>query len=471
MPYAIKPNMQDDKNKDQNGVNISGGGGADFSTGIPGQESTSAPKSPASSGTYANINSYIDANRTQGDEMGQKIASGVESKALDAQNKITNFESNTAPQVKAYDPNEAYSKLGSLSDQEKQDYRNFKNNGGYTGPDSVDKVQGYGDAQKATTEASGMVKNSGNEYGQQALLKDAYKRPDYSAGQNRLDQVLLQNSAGSKQALEGLSQKYSGLDQMFNNASTNVGNAVNTANQTALQNKNNIAQGETQQWNSLINPIQQRADDYNSTRGEVSGRIENDIRDNVLNEETIKALGLTPEQRIYGTNIGNYFQKDLTPAGLNDIANADERSKYQQLEDLFQDPTRTQITADGKAIKPYGFDLENFNKDVAAKDAELADLFKNTSFEGTSQRNARGHNASHGFENNTIKTNATVADYLARGTNAFNTAGFYGDGGQQFNPYEDDENADYIGESRNSLLDQINRFLDQNYYNRRIEKG
>jgi len=280
MPYAPNYMMDEEQKKkaaEGGGVNISGVGGSDFSTGVPGQDAGAASKDKKSSGQYANIQSYLDANKDQADTMGSTIAGNVESKAKDATQKITDFQAK-APEVKAYDPNEAYKNLGSLTDEQKNTYRTQKTTGGYSGPDSVDKIEGYGDTQKAATEASSLVKNTGNEYGQQQLLKDTYKRPDYTAGQNKLDQVLLQNSAGSKAALQDVSNKYAGLDALFNDANTKVGGAVNAATTQALANKDAVSKAEKDQWDNLINPIQERATQQTAANKALIERANNDLR-------------------------------------------------------------------------------------------------------------------------------------------------------------------------------------------------
>lgn len=372
--------MVDDPNdpnkENQNGVNISGGAGADISTGIPGQDAGAGNKSQKSSGNYANIQSYLDANKDQGDQMGQNIASNIDQKAMDATNKINSLSSK-APTVVAYDPNAAYSKLGSLSDEEKNTYRDEKATGGYTGPDSADKIDGYADAQKAANEATGLVKNTKNEYGQQALLKNTYARPNYSAGENKLDQVLLQNSAGSKQALEGVGSKYSGLEQLFNDTNKNVGDSVNAANQQALANRNAIMAGEQQQWKGLIDPIQARADQMNRDNPALISRIGDDLSDETLSEETLSRLGLSAGTNIYNTNLKDYYNPNSTQVGLNEAANDQERSKYQALADLVQDQSRTQIDSNGKAIDPLAFDMNRFNSDIAKRKSEYDDAYNN----------------------------------------------------------------------------------------------
>ena len=372
MPFAAPTVLdeQDPNKKNQSGgVNISGQS-ASFQSNVPGQEATeSKGASEKSSGQYTNIQSYLDANKTQADSMGQNITGQITQKAEDANQKISSFQAQ-APKVEAYDPNKVLGNVTQVNDADKAQYKQIKQTGGYTGPQSVDQAAGYQDTVKAAQLASQDVKNAGNEFGQQQLLKKTYTRPDYSAGQTKLDQVLLQNSAGSKAALEGLAQKYAGLDQALSGATQSYGTAINDANQAALQNKKNIAQAEAQAKKFLLDPIQARADQTNTSNSELIGRISKDLGDDELSEETLRILGINDGQKLYDLNLGNYFNQDLTQAGLNNVANAEERQKYAALQGLFEDPTMNQIDANGKEIKAVGFNKEKFDKDLSGKKLE-----------------------------------------------------------------------------------------------------
>jgi len=371
MPFAAMSKQDEERLKGQQaGVNISGGAGANFATGVPGQEG-----GQKSSGQYANIQSYLDANKPQADAMGQKIAGDVESKAVDAQTKIQGLDAQ-APKVDAYDPNSAYSNLGSLSQEQKDQYRNQKATGGYSGPGTVDKVAGYDETQKAASAASTSVKNLGNETGQQQELKNTYARPNYSSGENKLDQVLLQNSDGSRQALEGVTSKYADLDKLFDTTAQKVGGALNTASQQALANKQAVNSAEADQWKNLVDPIQVRADQLNQQNPALYQGVLDDVSDDELLDDTLKRLGISAGQNLYDVNLGSYLSPNLTQVGLNDAANADERSKYQALADLVQDPTRNQITAAGKDINPVSFNKDQFNKDIAGKEAEYKNAYE-----------------------------------------------------------------------------------------------
>ena len=79
MPFAA-PSMNDDemqKQKDKNGAqpNVSGES-TSFSTGVPGQETAGSKHISGSGAKFANIQGYLDANKSQGDQMGQQSVCG-----------------------------------------------------------------------------------------------------------------------------------------------------------------------------------------------------------------------------------------------------------------------------------------------------------------------------------------------------------------------------------------------------------
>lgn len=462
MPFAAPIQLdENDPNKktQQGGVNISGQS-TSFATNVPGQESGTSSKGKGS-GQYTNIQSYLDANKDQANQMGQKITSNVSAEADNATSKIQDFSSK-APTVQAYDPNAAIQKATALTDDEKAQYKEQKKTGGYTGPATVDGVSGYQDVQKAASSAAQNVQNAGTETGQQQLLKQTYARPQYSAGENRLDQALLQNSAGSRASLENLSQKYAGLDKMFSDASTSVGNSINAANAQALANRNAFAGAEKSAREALINPIQARADQLNTSNKDLVSRIQSDTSDEILSEETLKALGLNEGTRLFDMNIANYLNPDLTPVGLNNAATADERQKYAALSALFDDPTMSQITADGKEIKPVSLS-EQFAKDQAAKQAEFDRYAASKNVSATSDRLGE-----FGWNNGDMWTQATaqslLSDYLSgKGPQ---TSYQYG-----FNMPIQGTLEPTAAQAQQRYTDLINQILNEQKYNRTIKKG
>jgi hypothetical protein len=364
MPFQPISKQQQDQMQNQ-AVNISGGGGASFQDVVPGQEK----KSEKSSGQYANLQQYIQANQPQAQAMGQKVSQGVEQSGQEATQKVEQFGTQK-PSVAAFDPNAYIQRAPELSQEEKTTYQTTKQTGGYTGPDSLEKVQGYTEAEKAAKAASEKAKLAGSETGQQELLRQTFARPNYTQGQTNLDQVLLGGNQQAKQSLSDLSSRYSDLYNVFNQKAEDVGVGINQANQQALANRQGIMQAETQAWTDLLNPLEQRAKQANIERPQVQQAIFDDVSDDLLLQDTLQRLGLSEGQKLYDLNLSNYLNPNQTQVGINDVANQQERQKYAALASLFEDPTRTQIGEQGNMIPEVSFNRQGFESDLAKRQAE-----------------------------------------------------------------------------------------------------
>ena len=380
MPFAAAMPTEDEEKKKQEGqaggVNVSGTS-TSFSTGVPGQESSKPQK--GSGDKFANIQSYLDANKDQGDQMGQNIQSGIESEAQTAKAGIEGLNA-AAPKVEAYDPSEAYNNVTTLSSQDKQKYNEAK--AGYKGPQTVDQVQGFQDTQKNVSTAASKVQNAGTEQGQRQLLKDTYQRPSYSAGENALDQTIVQNSPNSRKGFENLTQKYSGLSGMFDQASQSLGNQLNQNTTRGLQNQQAIASGEKKAMSDLMNPIQQRAEQFNRDNPMTIDRVMGDAQDAYLSQETLDMLGLNEGAEVYGRNLQDYMTPDYTQRGINDVANADERTRYAALTDLIDGKSGDLISGSSERKGAVSFDKNRFDSETSSakerfeKEYETANINK-----------------------------------------------------------------------------------------------
>lgn len=364
MPFAPMSKIQQEQMQEQQGqgpVNISGGQGAKFDV-VPGQE-----KKQASSGQYANLQNYLKANQPQAAQMGQKVTQSVEQKGQEAQQKLGQFEQQK-PSVAAYDPNVAIQNAPTLEQQQKEEFRNIRQTGGYTGPQQLEQVQGYKETQQAAQQASEAAKMAGTETGQQQLLRRTFERPNYTQGETKLDQVLLMGNQGAKQNLSNLSQKYSDLYNVFNQKAQDVGAGVNQATQQALANRQAIEAAIPKAWQDLMNPLEAKAAERAARNTQDISDVTRDLQDDLLLEQTLQRLGLQEGQKLYNFDLMSYLNPNFTIPGVNDVATAEERTRYQALADLFQDPTRTQLGGEARNIDPYSFDRDKFMKDIAASE-------------------------------------------------------------------------------------------------------
>lgn len=367
MPYIQNQLSEEEKKKQQeaqNGINISG---QSTSFNQSQNNQPQVPKPQAKSGSWVNLNQYLDANKENATQMGQNIANKVADNATQAKSSLESFKSQAPGVVNQVNTDNYFANPDA---NKKSEYATMKNTGGYSGPDSVDKVTGYSDTQSKVKKADEQVNALNSESGRFNLLQDTYNRPQYSQGMKKLDNVLLQKNDESKQAMNQVNEKFKGILDLFNTESTNMGNQINSNIQTAAQNKNAILAAEAKAKNDLINPIQARANQLNQSNPELINRINSDLSDDTLSDETLGLLGLSSGQNLYDLNLNSYVNPNYTQVGLDNAATAEERAKYAALASMIDDPTMTQITSEGKAIKPVSFNKEQFDKDFGAKQAE-----------------------------------------------------------------------------------------------------
>lgn len=321
---------------------------------------------PKSSGQFVNIQAYLDANKDQASQMAQSLNQTIVNDAEKAQKSIQDYSTNNNVQVAAYNPSTALANPMALSDAQKNEYKQVKATGGYTGPESFDKTSDYQAVTDAVNKGSQSVNSLANEEGRINLVQQQFARPNYSAGMKTLDQALLQKDDSSKELLNNTYQKYSNINNLLSQAQLDVGNKINAAKEQALLNKNMFSNAEKEAFDNTLNPIKQRADDYNRTIPQIVDSVRQDMVDDTYNENTLSKLGLSDliGKNLYNTNLNNYLKTDLTQAGVDNMANAEERARYAALAALIGDPTRTEITSNGQPISPVLIDRVKLDADL-----------------------------------------------------------------------------------------------------------
>lgn len=460
------PYLDDEEQKKQQGQNAQPNISGTSNVLDQGAQSVAptAPKPVGRSGSWTNINSYLDANKDNAQSMGNQIADSVSKQATDAETKIGYLGAEKQQVVAEVDTDKYLSNPLDNDENKIKDYAKLKTTGGYEGPSNVSGTKYYNEALNATNQASAKVKNAASEEGRMNLLADQYNRPTYSKGSKILDNALLQGNTQAKETLNQVNQRFSGLNSMFDSAQLQVSDSIAKANTQALDNKKKIIQDEANAWNNLVNPIKQRAKDLTASNMNRINQVKSDLSDDSLSEDTLNLLGISDGQKLYDQKLMNYLTPDQTQVGVNNAANADERARYLALQKLINDPTRSEITADGKAINPLTFNKEQFMKDNLAKQQELDDIFKNTNL---SNEYGFGHNEGYISSN----ANANVADYLSRGDSAITTDWNWKRGETLgASDYTTQGRVDAQNGAKWRLVPQLENFLKQQNYYRAIKK-
>ena len=351
MPFAPKYKQDDPNAQQQSGQAAPSISGVSAGFNVPGATGVSN-KAQKTSGQYQNLDKYINANQAQGQQMGEKIAGDVGSEITGAQNKVGSVVGQVQ-KTSAFDPNSAISNAGSLTPDQQANYKATKSTGGYTGPADISGLQGYGDAYTASQNAKVKQSALGSNVGQQELLKQSYASPSYSQGANKLDQVLVQGSTGGQAAMSGLANKYKDLSSQFDNQFNQASTDIAASQAQAKLNKAAFAPAETQAMDNLMNPLKTTADKYNRINTDLS-----DVNTNGMDQETLDYLGIPKGANTFGFDLSKFVNPDKMPFTIDNVATNDQRNKYSQLNDLFDQQGNVLTSNGGKEFKP--FDVERF---------------------------------------------------------------------------------------------------------------
>lgn len=362
MPFRLE-----DEQAGQPTTNISGvSAGVDLN--VP---SGKGKASPQRSGQYQNIQQYLSANQPQGAQMAGKVAGVVEQSATQAE-KAGQALTEQAPKVGEFKPEEVLGQVtaGQAPTTTREQYAQQKATGGYTGPQDITGLAGYGEAQTKGEAAKTNVQAATTEQGQKNLLQQAYGRAGYGglSGQNILDQALFSQSQGGREAISALGQKYSNLANVLGGYQTQAGDILKASQEQAAKNIAAFAPAEAAAKAGILSPIEQRAKEANLQK-EYQAAAE-DLQDLNLNPETMAMLGLTQGQRVYGANLGSFIGAPTMQATAQNIATEQERQRYNDLMN-YLGTNAQELTLGQPTYKAVNVNQEALTKELAARQQEF----------------------------------------------------------------------------------------------------
>lgn len=368
---------------DSEGVSTGSGGGVAPTTGGGAANEPAQPKQPSSSGSWTNLQSYLDANKEQGAQVGSQIAGTINEQGQKAQSALDTTSAEWNKQVNdntvSADPDAINRAVGGATSAKAgqslnpDDTAAFQKqyNAQYNGPTDFTKTQGFGEIQKAVGDTSRAVDQTQSEAGRNVLLGEQYKNTSkhgYNQGQNNLDQLLLENSSGGRAALEPLKEQWGGLTSVL----TDTTAAGNAAAQTAATNTaaaQKTAQeayaGANSKFQGDLTKQAQTADTTNQAQYE---RVLAGLKSGQLSPADIQALGLT-NQAIYDVDPTKYLEAGKK-ATLYNSANADQYAQARALAQLAGQDESTFLPGSyssqaGTLGPAYSFQKDSFTNAVA----------------------------------------------------------------------------------------------------------
>ena len=213
-------------------------------------------RAPQGSGRFSNLRRYIDANKQYNEagggisgkiqEQSQKrlsgIREGIESQKTQAQNQYNQLQGAINQQGQQLQTQAFQDPRAFLQNQQNvQEFQKLRT-GGYA--QDVNQLGSNANQFVPNIEQlQGQAQAAGTEAGRFSLLRDRFSQPNYTTGQQRLDQLLLQATPGSARSLrtglESLAQQgqqlQSGLESDITGKRSELGNIV-TQRQEAINN-------------------------------------------------------------------------------------------------------------------------------------------------------------------------------------------------------------------------------------------
>lgn len=437
-----KPSQQDDKDKQTQPIGMGGAQG-----GSAGRvASFSSGQQTPGSGRFTNLQKYIGANQGAGQQLQQRIGSNVEKGVEKTEKQATSQASQIADQVNK--ANTSLGKADTFKQQIQQDPTQLTQN--QANADEVKKLmanQNIGStvgsqAQQAQDQLNAQanaqaqnIQQLGSEQGRFNLLKNTIKTPNYSTGQQKLDQLFMQAQGGRAldQQQQQLQQNLQALQSRAGSQLSDLAAQGKSIGQKEAQVADELRQTISGEETKLSENLDKAASELNTSRAQLNTDLDAFMSGVATPEQKariqpiLQQSGLSAGTQTYGVlkdkGRENYLQKgDVNLTGANVIDQA-ALNRYQALANLagVTDPNMLKYSQVGNKGKDTGLLGEKLKTDIEqAKSKFLQDALSNEVKAGSSRKWYEG--ATRDGENGLIHdpgywrksyASGNMADFLA----------------------------------------------------------
>lgn len=377
--------------------------------------SSQQPGGQKESGSYTNLNQYLEANKEQAAGMGAKIATDVSTQGAqtrDSINQTSQDFSSLADKGTIKNINTANQESSDIVRKAQTSAQNDQINDNqlarfgeistaqYKGPQDIYGSQYAATAQQNVAKANENKNAVNTEEGRFNLLTNAYAKPQYSQGQKKLDNMLVQRNDVAKANIQNAAQGLGDIQGLWDTAGQTAANLAkqrtDLSNQVRNQAQQGLEAGRTQRTNEVNTALDTTkanwSNEYNRLNDLLSGYKGGDLE---LSQADVNKFGLTGDnQGIYNllNGVDPKAYLDLKAFDANKVVSKDQFSQLSALDKLAQQyggastSRFSDINQAGTLGLDNNLDATGFGK--AAVGAETG--FQNTA--GNTNIDARGYN-------------------------------------------------------------------------------
>jgi len=467
MAYITKPKADEENTKPIQNLGDSGpatlGTGASvISQGGGGQTN----KAPTASGSFVNLQNYLDTNKPQAAQLGTNVANSVAKRGTDAMAAVDQAKSTFNTQVQTNTPtlnqglvDKAVASPTSFNDANDTASWNKMLSGTYSGPTVAGSTELWSPASTAIKQAadtSNLVKTAG---GQTELLRQIAPNP-YSRGGMSMNQMLLQNTDEARDKVYDASNALAPLGTVMDKTLSEADQAVQQAQKTAADTRA-----------GLIGKIAGTGGALEGYQVQVNQKLEQAKAEDAVNLSKIDAIinGIAPL-----STIDNSVRTTLDRMGWNENALNDIATKNQQLRSYGQQDL---TGVNSKAVLPQNANYLKAgdvasNEDIARYRA-LNNLIGNQGKDINLEKGTKtqSYNDAINTLNQQVQTysnrkTAMVAEQAAMGSaiaNNLKNAGYVNTGGSSSDSFVQGDEANWVDPyTGRTFGNQLYDFISEN---------
>lgn len=390
MPYV--PNLEEEqKNQDQQGLQVSGGaptagGGGNLQTGsISGAVAPSGNKELHTGSGFQNLDKYLSANQSQ--DFGGQLVSKVQGDVNQAKSNIGKGAEDFTNKVKTSNTIPTDEQVNeAISHPEKANAKDFQNweSQTYKGPTQV-TGEDYNQLYQGVNDANLKAKYLGTEPGRFTLLDSYYGKPTYNQGQKSLDNLLVQNQQGIGNQINHTQSQANQLNQSAKSTQQNLINqasaqakavaqsAANTRNAIGVDSTGNVITGDQAgAIGKQYTDVEKQIVDQNAARAKSVTDLSQGLAQGQLSNQQIKDLGLD-NINYYNLNPADYLKANSVQLSKNNVLSDQQRAYIQALSQLAGTTDTFAAGQHEDSPSAYNFDKDRFLQDTSAAGKKYQD--------------------------------------------------------------------------------------------------
>lgn len=288
------------------------------------------------SGRWTNLENYLSQN--SGEALSSDITNRVGGQFDQAANKLNQTKTDFSNAVGSSRVDVDQSTLEQVRQNplsvDKDKFFKMKN-ANYQGPMGLTESSSFQEFNKDFNKGKSWNEALQNETGRGTLLNEFYGRPSYSSGQNKLDQLIIQNNPSAKSQFATLKPRWSELESVLETSKTETANQAQGAKATTDEAKSLAQAALDESKLNLRNKLEDKINQYRTEGSIQRNQVFDDLNDDTLNDLSLDTTGLASGSNLYDLNLQDYVnQYNPERATMTNVASLEDLAQHNALKEL-----------------------------------------------------------------------------------------------------------------------------------------